>query len=156
MSFNLTLIAQAVTFALFIWFTVKFVWPYLLRAIEARQKTIADGLAAAEQGRKSLEVSARQAGEEIAGARGRASDIVAQAEKRAAQVIEEAKVAAKAEADREKAAAKAEIQQEAARAREKLRDDVAALAVAGTEKILRREVDAKAHADLLDGIKKQL
>ena len=156
MSFNLTLIAQAVAFALFIWFTVKFVWPPLLRAIEARQKTIADGLAAAEQGRKSLELSAKQAGEEVAGARGRASDIIAQAEKRAALVIEEAKGAAKAEGDREKAAAKAEIQQEVSRAREKLRDDVAALAVAGAEKILRREVDAKAHADLLDGIKKQL
>jgi F-type H+-transporting ATPase subunit b len=156
MSFNLTLIAQAAAFALFIWFTVKFVWPPLLRAIEARQKTIADGLAAAEQGRKSLELSARQANEEIAGARGRASDILAQAEKRAAQVVEEAKVAAKAESDREKAAAKAEIQQEVQRAREKLRDEVAALAVAGAEKILRREVDAKAHADLLEGIKRQL
>ena len=156
MSFNLTLIAQAAAFALFIWFTVKFVWPPLLRAIEARQKTIADGLAAAEQGRKSLELSAKQAGDEIAGARGRASDILAQAEKRAAQVIEEAKVAAKAETDREKAAAKAEIQQEAQRAREKLRDEVAALAVAGAEKILRREVDAKAHAELLEGIKQQL
>jgi F-type H+-transporting ATPase subunit b len=156
MSFNLTLIAQAVAFALFIWFTVRFVWPPLLRAIEARQKTIADGLAAAEQGRKSLEFSAKQAVEEIAGARGRASEIIAQAEKRAVQVIEDAKVAAKAEGDREKAAAKAEIQQEAARAREKLRDDVAVLAVAGAEKILRREIDAKAHADLLDGIKKQL
>lgn len=156
MSFNLTLIAQAVAFALFIWFTVKFVWPPLLRAIEARQKTIADGLAAAEQGRKSLEQSAKQAGDEINSARGRASDIVAQAEKRAAQVIEEAKTNAKAEGEREKAAAKAEIQQEVSRAREKLRDEVAALAVAGAEKILRREVDARAHADLLDGIKKQL
>ena len=156
MSFNLTLIAQAVAFALFIWFTVKFIWPPLLRAIEARQKNIADGLAAAEQGRKSLEQSARQAGDEITSARGRASDIVGQAEKRAAQVIEEAKTSAKAEGEREKAAAKAEIQQEVSRAREKLRDEVAALAVAGAEKILRREVDAKAHADLLDGIKKQL
>ena len=156
MSFNLTLIAQAVAFALFIWFTVKFVWPPLLRAIEARQKNIADGLAAAEQGRKSLEQSARQAGDEITSARGRASDIVGQAEKRAAQVIEEAKTSAKAEGEREKAAAKAEIQQEVSRAREKLRDEVAALAVAGAEKILRREVDAKAHADLLDDIKKQL
>ena len=156
MSFNLTLIAQAVAFALFIWFTVKFIWPPLLRAIEARQKTIADGLAAAEQGRKSLEQSARQAGDEITSARGRASDIVAQAEKRATQVIEEAKTSAKAEGEREKAAAKAEIQQEVSRAREKLRDEVAALAVAGAEKILRREVDAKAHADLLDDIKKQL
>ena len=156
MSFNLTLIAQALTFALFIWFTVKFVWPPLLRAIEARQKSIADGLAAAEQGRKSLEVSARRANEAIAGARGRASDILAQAEKRAAQVIEEAKVAARAEGDREKAAAKAEIQEEVSRAREKLRDEVAALAVAGAEKILRREVDAKVHADMLSGLKAEL
>jgi F-type H+-transporting ATPase subunit b len=156
MNINITLFAQAAVFAAFIWFTVKFVWPPLLRAIEARQKTIADGLAAAEQGRKSLELSAKQASEEVAGARGRASDILAQAEKRAAQVIEEAKTAAKAEGDREKAAAKAEIQQEVSRAREKLRDEVAALAVAGAEKILRREVDAKAHADLLEGIKKQL
>lgn len=156
MSFNLTLIAQAVAFALFIWFTVKFVWPPLLRAIEARQKTVADGLAAAEQGRKSLEQAGKQVGDQLAGARTRAADIVAQAEKRASQVIEEAKASAKAEGEREKSAAKAEIQQEVSRAREKLRDEVAALAVAGAEKILRREVDAKAHADLLDGIKKQL
>jgi len=156
MSFNLTLIAQAVAFALFIWFTVKFVWPPLLRAIEARQKQIADGLAAGEQGRQSLEVSKKKSDEAIADARGRAADIVSQAEKRSAQLVEEAKNAAREEAGREKAAAKAEIQQEAARAREQLRDQVAMLAVAGAEKILRREVDAKAHADLLDGIKKQL
>jgi len=156
MSFNLTLIAQAVAFALFIWFTVKFVWPPLLVAIEARQKQIADGLAAAEQGKKSLEVSAKQAETAIQEARGRAAEIVAQAEKRGAQLVEEAKTAAKTEGDREKAAAKADIQQEAQRAREQLREQVAALAVAGAEKILRREVDAKAHAELLDGIKKQL
>ena len=156
MSFNLTLIGQALTFALFIWFTVKVVWPYMLRAIEARQKTIADGLAAAEQGRRSLETSARQASEEITGARGRAAEIVAQAEKRAAQVIEEARAAAKAEGEREKAAAKAEIEQEVSRAREQLRSQVAALAVAGAEKILRREVDARAHADLLEATRRQL
>ena len=156
MSFNLTLIAQALTFALFIWFTVKVVWPFMLRAIEARQKTIADGLAAAEQGHKSLETSRRQAGEAIEQARERAGDILAQAEKRAAQMLDEAKQAARAEGEREKAAAKAEIQQEVSRAREQLRDHVAALAVAGAEKILRREVDAKAHGELLDGIKKQL
>src|SRR5512147_714541 len=156
MSFNLTLIAQAVAFALFIWFTIKFVWPPLLRAIEARQKQIADGLAAGEQGRKSLETSKKQADEAVTEARGRAADIVSQAEKRAAQLVEEAKNAAREEAGREKAAAKAEIQQEASRAREQLRDQVAMLAVAGAEKILRREVDAKAHADLLDGIKRQL
>jgi len=156
MSFNLTLIGQALTFALFILFTVKVVWPFMLRAIEARQKQIADGLAAAEQGRKSLESSSRQAELAIAEARSRAAEIIAQAEKRGSQVLEEAKAAAKAEADREKAAAKADIQQEAQRAREQLREQVAALAVAGAEKILHREVDARAHAELLDGIKKQL
>ena len=156
MNINLSLFAQAVAFALFIWFTVKFVWPPLLRAIEARQKQIADGLAAAEQGKKSLEVSAKQAEQAIQEARGRASEIVTQAERRGVQVIEEAKAAAKAEGEREKAAAKAEIGQAASRAREQLREQVAALAVAGAEKILRREVDARAHADLLEGIKKQL
>jgi len=156
MNFNLTLITQALVFAAFIWFTVRFVWPPLLRAIEARQKQIADGLAAAEQGRKSLESSSRQAELAITEARSRAAEIVAQAEKRGSQVLEEAKAAAKAEGDREKAAAKADIQQEAQRAREQLREQVAALAVAGAEKILRREVDARAHAELLDGIKKQL
>jgi F-type H+-transporting ATPase subunit b len=156
MSFNLTLIAQAVAFALFIWFTVKFVWPPLLRAIETRQKTIADGLAAAEQGKRSLEVSARQADEELKKARERAAEVISQAEKRATQMVDEARNAAKEEGNREKAAAKAEIEQQATRAREQLRDQVAALAVAGAEKILRREVDAQAHADLLDSIKRQL
>ena len=156
MNINFSLIAQAVAFALFIWFTVRFVWPPLLGAIEARQKQIADGLAAGEQGRKSLEVSTRQAEEAIAEARARAAEIVSQAERRAAQLVEEAKGAAKEEGTREKAAAKAEIGQEVQRAREVLREQVAALAVAGAEKILRREVDAKAHAELLEGIKKQL
>jgi len=156
MSFNLTLIAQMLAFAAFILFTAKFVWPHLLRAIEARQKTIADGLAAAEQGHRKLEQSTRQASEAIVQARARAAEILAQAEKRSAQIIDEAKTAAKDEGEREKAAAKAEIEQEVSRARELLRDHVAALAVAGAEKILRREVDARAHAELLDGIKRQL
>ena len=156
MSFNLTVIAQAVAFALFIWFTVKFVWPPMLRAIEARQKQVADGLAAAEQGKKALESSSKQAEQAIQAARVRAAEIISQAEKRDAQMVEAAKAAAKEEGDREKAGAKADIEQQSQRAREQLRDQVAALAVAGAEKILRREVDAKAHADLLDGIKKQL
>ena len=156
MNLNLTLIAQAITFTVFIWITVKFIWPYMLRAIEGRQKTIADGVAAAEQGRRSLETSTRQAEEAVAQARGRAAEILAQAEKRAAQVVEEARGAAKEEGNREKAAAKAEIAQEVTRAREQLRDHVASLAVAGAERMLRREVDAKAHADLLDSIKRQL
>ena len=156
MNLNFSLIAQAITFVAFIWFTVKLIWPYMLRAIEARQKTIADGLAAAEQGRRSLELSSRQAEETVAQARGRAAEILAQAEKRAAQIVDEARAAAKEEGEREKAAAKAEIEQAATRAREQLRDHVASLAVAGAEKILRREVDAKAHAELLESIKRQL
>jgi len=156
MNLNLTLIAQAITFTVFIWVTVKFIWPYMLRAIEARQKTIADGLAAAEEGKRSLEASNKRADEEIKKARDRAAEVLTQAERRAAQMIEEAKNAAKEEGNREKAAAKAEIAQEVTRAREQLRDHVASLAVAGAEKILRREVDAKAHGDLLDSIKKQL
>jgi F-type H+-transporting ATPase subunit b len=156
MNLNLTLIAQAVSFTVFIWFTVKFVWPHMLRAIEARQKTIADGLAAADQGRRSLEVSSKQAEQAIQEARSRAAEIVAQAEKRAVQLVDEARTAAKDEGNREKAAAKAEIAQELSRAREQLRDQVASLAVAGAEKILRREVDAKAHADFLEQIKRQL
>ena len=156
MNLNLTLVAQAITFAAFIWFTVKFVWPHMLRAIETRQKNVADGLAAAEQGRKSLEVSSKQAEQAIQQARARAAEIISQAEKRDAQMIEQARLAAKAEGDREKAAAKAEIEQQVTRAREQLRDRVASLAVAGAEKILRREVDAKAHGELLESIKRQL
>jgi F-type H+-transporting ATPase subunit b len=124
--------------------------------IETRQKTIADGLAAAERGHRELEDSSRRANETIAEARDRAADILAQTERRAVQLIEEAKSAAKGEGEREKAAAKAEIEQAFSRAREQLRDQVAALAVAGAEKILQREVDAKAHADLLESIRRQL
>jgi F-type H+-transporting ATPase subunit b len=156
MSFNLTLIAQMLAFLAFIGFTAKFVWPPLMRAIEARQKTIADGLAAADQGRRSLEQSTRQAEDAVNQARTRAAEILAQAEKRAAQLVDEARTAAKEEGNREKAAAKAEIAQEVSRAREQLRDHVAALAVAGAEKILRREVDARAHGELLETIKRQL
>ena len=156
MNITLTLVVQAITFAMFIAFTVKFVWPHMLRAIETRQKTIADGLAAGEQGRRSLEVSKRQSYEALAEARGRAADVLTQAEKRAAQIVDEARSAAKEEGNREKAAAKAEIEQERTRAREQLRGSVAALVVAGAEKILRREVDARAHAQLLEDIKRQL
>jgi F-type H+-transporting ATPase subunit b len=156
MNINLTLIAQAVAFAVFIWFTVKFVWPPLLRAIEERQQNIADGLRAAEQGKQSLELSAKQADESIRQARERAQDIVAQADRRAVQIIEEAKLAAREEGNREKVAAKAEIEQEVSRARESLREQVAALAVAGAERILRREVNQQAHADLLLQLKKEI
>ena len=156
MDINFTLIAQALTFAAFIAFTIKFVWPYLLRAIEERQKTIADGLAAAEEGKRSLEVSTRQAEEQLRQGRDRAAEIIAQAEKRSAQMVEEARAQAKEEGNPEKAAAQAEIEQQVAHAREALREQVAALAVAGAEKILRREVDAKTHGDLLAQLRREL
>jgi len=153
---NATIIGQMIWFALFIWFVAKVVWPALNRMIETRQKTIAEGLAAAEKGRQTLELSSRQAEQDIRSARERAGEIVAQAEKRAAQMIEEAKNAAREEGAREKAAAQAEIEQQVARAREMLREQVAALAVAGAEKILRREVDQKAHAELLRQLKAEI
>ena len=156
MNLNVTLVAQAVTFFVFVFFCAKFVWPPLTNAIAARQKQIADGLAAAEEGKQSLERSAAKAESEVSAARARAAEIVAQAEKRASQMVEEAKNSAREEGNREKAAAKAEIEQETARAREALRDQVAALAIAGAEKILRREVNAQAHSELLAQLKKEI
>ena len=156
MNLNLTLFAQAITFALFIWFTVKFVWPPLLRAIEARQKTIADGLAEAERGRSSLADAQKQTDQLLREARERAQELVAAAEKSASQRIEESKSQAKAEGDRLVAAAHAQIEQEVQAAKQQLREQVAQLAVAGAEKILRREVDARSHADMLNQLKAQL
>lgn len=156
MNFNLTLVAQAVTFALFIWFTVAVVWPYMLRAIETRQKTIADGLAEAERGRSSLADAQKQTEALLTEARARAQEIVSQAERQAAQRIEESKAAARTEADRIAASAQAALQQEVQSAKQQLREQVAQLAVSGAEKILQREVDAKAHAAMLDQLKAQL
>lgn len=156
MNINLTLLAQAVSFAILIWFTVKFVWPPLLKAVETRQKTIADGLAAAERGKHDLELAAKRAADELRAAKEKASEIIAMAEKRASEIVEEAKNNAKIEGDRIIAGARAEIDQEVNRAKEGLRQQVALLAVAAAEKILRREIDAKAHNDLLNAIAKEL
>lgn len=156
MNINLSLFAQALTFALFIWFTVRFVWPPLMRAIEERQKTIADGLAAAERGRLDLEQATHRSAQVLREAKQQAQEILAQADRRAAEIVEEAKTAAKAEGERLVAGAKADIEREIARAREALRAQVAALVVAGAEQILRREVDEKAHADLLAAIQREL
>ena len=156
MDINLTMIGQAIAFAIFVWFTVKFVWPPLMSAIENRQKAIADGLAAAEKGKLELAQADKKTTEVLGEARGRANEIVSSAEKRAAQMVEEAKVAAKAEGDRIVAGAKSEVDQEVFRAKATLREQVAALAVAGAEKILRREVNSQAHADLLTQLKQEL
>jgi F-type H+-transporting ATPase subunit b len=156
MNINLTLLMQAVAFGVFIWFCAEFIWPYLMRAIEARQQQIADGLAAGEEGRHSLSRAEKRIAEMLTEAKTRATDIVAQGEKFKSDAIDQARTDAQAEADRIIAAAKAEIQQEVYRAKEALRGQVAELAVAGAAKILKREVDAKAHADLLAALQKQL
>ena len=156
MNINFTLISQAMAFAMFIWFTVRFVWPPLLRALENRQKVIAEVLAAGERGQHALELASQRSADVVRDAKERATDIIAQAEKRAAEIIDEAKVVAKDEGARIIVGAKAEVDQEVSRARETLRQQVADLALAGAEKILRREVDAKVHADLLTSIKAEL
>jgi F-type H+-transporting ATPase subunit b len=156
MNINLTLLMQAVVFAIFIWFCAKFIWPVLMRAMETRQQQIADGLAAGEEGRQSLSRAEKRIGEMMTEAKTRASEIVAQGEKLKTETIEQSRVDAHAEADRIIVSAKAEIAQEVNRAKEALRDQVAALAVAGAAKILRREVDAKVHADLLAELQKKL
>lgn len=156
MNINLTLFMQAAAFAAFIWFTAKFIWPPLMGAIASRQKQIADGLAAGEQGRKELASTEKRIADMLTEAKGKAAEIVATGEKFRAETVEAAKGEAKVEADRILAAARAEIGQEVARAKEQLRNQVADLAVAGASKILQREVDPKAHAELLASIEKQL
>jgi F-type H+-transporting ATPase subunit b len=156
MNFNLTLIMQAVAFGLFIWFCAKFIWPPLMRAIETRQKQIADGLAAGEEGRRELANAQKRDAELLAEAKSRSAEIVAIGEKYKADAIEQSKIDAKAEADRIIAAAKAEIDQEVARAKEQLRDSVADLAVAGASQILKRDVDRNVHAQLLARLKSEL
>ena len=156
MNINFTLVAGAIVFAAFIWFTIRFVWPPLLNAIEARQKHIADGLAAADAGNRSLDEAQKKIAQLTAEARAQAQGIVGDAERRARGIVDEAKVQAKVEVDRMIAAAKAEAQQEMQRAKTTLRDQVAVLVVAGAEQILKREVNAQVHADLLNQLKAKL
>ncbi|HCJ51322.1 MAG: F0F1 ATP synthase subunit B [Gallionellaceae bacterium CG1_02_56_997] len=150
MDITFTLIAQALTFAVLIWFTAKFIWPPLMNAIETRQKTIADGLAAGERGKHDLEMAAKRSAEIIREAKEKAADILVGGDKRASEIVEAAKTQAKVEGDRIIAGAKAEIDQEVFRAKEQLRTQVSAIALAGAGKILGREIDAKAHNDLLE------
>jgi F-type H+-transporting ATPase subunit b len=156
MNINATLLGQSITFFVFVWFCMKYVWPPIMEALSQRKQQIADGLAAGERGKHELELASKRSGDVLREAKQKAADIIAQAEKRSAQLIDEAKHDAKLEGDRVLAGAKAEIEQEVFRAKESLRSQVADLAVAGAEKILRREVDAKAHADLLSALKSEL
>jgi len=156
MNLNATLIVQLVVFIILGWFTMKFIWPPLIRVLDERRQKIADGLAAAEQGSRSLGEAQRKIAQIDADARARAQTLIAETEKRAQLIIEEAKGQAKTEADRLIEAARAEAAQQVVRAKTALRDQVAALVVAGAEQILKREVDAKVHAQLLDQLKARL
>ncbi|MEQ1580096.1 MAG: F0F1 ATP synthase subunit B [Steroidobacteraceae bacterium] len=150
MNLNATLIVQTVVFLILGWITMKFIWPPLTAALNERQKKIADGLAAADKGEKSLVEAQANVAELVKDARVQATKIVDQASRRANEVIDEAKLSASAEGQRLVAAARAEVQLDQSRAREQLRKEVAALAVAGASKLLGREIDARAHADLLE------
>lgn len=150
MNINATLLAQTIMFALFVWFCMKFIWNPIMAALDQRKKQIADGLADAERAKHDLELAAKRSADMLREAKEKVGEIVASGEKRASEIIEAAKEQAKAEGDRIISGAKAEIDQEVFRAREQLRTEVSAIALAGASKILGREIDAKAHNDLLD------
>ena len=149
MNFNLTLIGQSIAMIVFVWFCMKYVWPFIMGAIEQRQTDIANGLAAAEKGQSSLATAKVEVDKIIAGARDQARGIVEQANSRATGIVEQAKADGEAARKAQLDAARAEIDVEINRAREELRGQVAKIAVAGAEKILGREIDANAHRDLL-------
>ncbi len=156
MNINFTLIAQAVTFALFIWFTIRFIWPPLMRVVEERQQRIADGLAAAERGKQELELAQKKAVDEMRQARESNAELRTAAEKQAAQIVDDARQESARIISQARQAAEAEAATAAQRAKEELRERVAELAVAGAERILRREIDAKVHAELLSNLKQEL
>lgn len=156
MNINLTLIVQMFVFALLIWFTMKVVWPLILGPMDERARRIADGLAAAEKGQKDLTQAKSRSDDIIREARVKAVQIVDQAQHRANEVIDQAKTTAISEGERLVAAAQQQIELESSRARENLRKEVAALAVTGASRLLGREVDAKAHAELLNKLAAQI
>ena len=150
MNFNATLIGQSITFIIFVWFCMKYIWPPVMHALEERKKKIADGLAAAEHGRHEQELAEERAKDILREAKNQAGEIISRADKRAAEIVEEAKGDAREEGARLLTAARAEIDQEVNRAREALRGKVVSIALAGAGKVLEREVDEAAHGELLD------
>jgi F-type H+-transporting ATPase subunit b len=153
---NSTLIVQMLVFAAFVWFTMKFVWPPLAKAMEERQEKIADGLSAAERGRKELELAQHRVKDELKHAKVYAAEIIEKANKRGAQLIEEAKEEAKLEASRQAKLAHEQLQQEVNRAKDSLRKQVAELAIAGAELILKKEIDVATNSKLLDNLIKEI
>lgn len=156
MNINATLILQAIVFAILVWFTMRFIWPPITQALDERARKIAEGLAAADKAKADLAAADRRVEEELARARNETASLRTDAERRAQAIVEEAKARATEEGNKIIAAAQAEAEQQAVRAREALRAQVAALAVKGAEQILRREVNASVHADLLDRLKNEL
>ncbi len=156
MNINATLLGQAIAFVIFVWFCMKFIWPPLTKALQDRQKKIADGLAAAERGEQDKKLAQERATQEMKKAKAQAAEIIAQAQKRAGVIVEEGKGDARTEGERLLTAARAEIDLETNRAREQLREQVAKLAVAGAQKILQREIDAAANKDIVDSVVSQL
>ena len=156
MDINLTLAGQTIAMIVFVWFCMKYIWPPLLQAIEDRQQSIADGLAAADKGQESLEKATAEAGGIIAEARKQATGILDQAHARANEIVADGKADGTKERERQLTAAKAEIEQETNRAREELRGEVSAVALSGAEKILKREIDAAEHDDILGKLAQEL
>ena len=156
MDINLTLIGQTIAMIVFVWFCMKFIWPPIINAIEERQKQIEEGLAAANQGEDKLAKARAEADEIVSDARNQATSILDQAHARANEIVAEGKAGGVKERERQIAAAMAEIEQETNKAREELRGQVSAIAIASAEKILSREIDSKAHEDILGKLAQEL
>ena len=156
MDLNMTVLGQTIAMAVFVWFCMKYIWPPIMLALDQRRKAIADGLAAAERGQHEQELAKERVKEVLQDAKAHATDIVTQAQKRASEIVDEAKGNARVEGERLLSAAQAEIEQETNRAREQLREKVAELAVAGAEKILRKEIDLAAHSDIVKALAKEI
>ena len=156
MSITGTLIIQMIVFLILVWFTMKFVWPPIASALDERATKIADGLAAADKAKSELSAANKRVEAELAKSRNETASLLADAERRAQAIIEQAKASATEEGNKIVAAARAEAEQQTVKARESLRDQVAALAVKGAEQILRKEVNAGVHADLLNRLKTEL
>ena len=150
MNINLTLVAQLISFGIFVWFCRRFIWPPIIGAMEERQKQIADGLNAAEKAGADLEEAKKEIAQQLDEAKTQAAQILEQANKRASQIVDEAKESAITEGQRLKEAAQADIDQEVNRAKEQLRSQVASLALAGAEQVLQASIDESAHRDIVD------
>ena len=156
MNINLTLVLQMLVFAVFVWFTMRFVWPPLMKAMDERQAKIADGLAAAERGRKELELAQSHIKDEMKQAKMQAAELVEKANQRAAQIMEQVKDESRQESQRLAKVAQEQIAIEITRAKETLRQQVVSLAVSGAEKILMREIDEKTNHALLNHLIEEL